>query len=102
VAPALQVLSYREGVAKPSPEPFRRVLAAAGVPSSRAVMVGDSYAYDIEPAAAIGMRTVWVLHRPEKEAEHLVRVLDGRLQRPTRTVRAIGSVDADLIAALGT
>jgi HAD superfamily hydrolase (TIGR01509 family) len=101
VAPELQVLSFRAGVAKPSPEPFERVLSAAGVASARAVMVGDSYAYDIEPAAAMGMRTVWVLHRPEKEAEDLVRVLDGRAARPTRTVRSIRSVDADLIAALG-
>ncbi|CAA9492194.1 MAG: hypothetical protein AVDCRST_MAG85-1292 [uncultured Solirubrobacteraceae bacterium] len=100
VALELQVLSFRAGVAKPSPEPFRRLLSAAGVASARAVMVGDSYAYDIEPAAAIGMRTVWVLHRPEKEAEDLVRVLDGRAARPARTVRSIGSVDADLVASL--
>ena len=60
VAPALRIYSFREGHAKPAPAIFARALAAAGVPAERTVMVGDSYAKDIAPAARAGMGTVHV------------------------------------------
>jgi HAD superfamily hydrolase (TIGR01509 family) len=67
IPPKLQLLSFREGHAKPAPVMFERALARAGVAAEDAVMVGDSYREDIEPAAALGMETVWVRSRPEKE-----------------------------------
>jgi HAD superfamily hydrolase (TIGR01509 family) len=89
---ALQLYSFREGCAKPSPQLFRRVLLAAGVAPTDAVMVGDSYAEDVEPAAALGMSTVLVLRRPAREAADLVRVLNGEAPRPSRTIQSIAEL----------
>lgn len=60
----LQVLSYREGLAKPAPELFTALLARAGTPARRAVMVGDSLSRGILPAARLGMHTVLVGGQP--------------------------------------
>lgn len=98
VAPELQLFSYREGSAKPARTLFDRMVSRAGVAPSEAVMVGDSYGEDIAPALAAGMRAVWVLHRPDREADHLVRVLDGVARRPPRTVRGIAEVTPRLLA----
>jgi HAD superfamily hydrolase (TIGR01509 family) len=63
----LQLFSFRLGVAKPDPEIFERALGAAGVAARDAVMVGDSYDDDIDPAASLGIGTVWVLDSPRKD-----------------------------------
>jgi HAD superfamily hydrolase (TIGR01509 family) len=57
---ALQVFSFRAGLAKPDPRLLRRVLEAARVDPADAVMIGDSYDKDIAPAAELGMGTVRV------------------------------------------
>lgn len=57
---ALQVFSFRVGLAKPDPRLFTRVLEAARVDPAGAVMIGDSYDKDIAPAAELGMGTVRV------------------------------------------
>jgi putative hydrolase of the HAD superfamily len=57
---ALQVFSFRSGLAKPDPRLFMRVLEAARVDPAGAVMIGDSYDKDIAPAAELGMGTVRV------------------------------------------
>lgn len=49
------------GLQKPDPALFAHVLATAGVPAGRTVMVGDRLDYDMRPAKAAGMRAVWVL-----------------------------------------
>ena len=49
------------GLQKPDPALFVRTLELAGVESGRTVMVGDRLDYDVRPAAAAGMRTVWIL-----------------------------------------
>jgi HAD superfamily hydrolase (TIGR01549 family) len=46
------------GVMKPDPRIFRAALGQVGVDPSRAVMVGDSLAHDIQGALAVGMRGV--------------------------------------------
>lgn len=83
------VLSCRSGARKPSPENFIRVLASLRVEADEAVMVGDTYEHDILPALQLGMRTVWVLARPEREADFVVRVLNRELPAPTATVGRI-------------
>lgn len=95
----LQLYSFREGHTKPSPQLFLRALRAAGVGASDAVMVGDSYAEDIEPAAALGMSTVLVLHRPAREAADLVRVLNGEAPAPSRTIESIAELGGSVAAA---
>lgn len=94
----LQLYSFREGCAKPSPELFRRALRAADVAAGDAAMVGDSYAEDIEPAARLGMSTVLVLHRPQREAPDLARVRRGDAPRPSRTIQSIGELGACVMA----
>jgi HAD superfamily hydrolase (TIGR01549 family) len=49
------------GLHKPDPALFARTLEIAGVVADRAVMVGDRLDYDMRPAKATGMRTVWLL-----------------------------------------
>lgn len=48
------------GIAKPDPRIFRALLTCLGIEPQAAVMLGDSQSRDIQGAAAIGMRTVWV------------------------------------------
>lgn len=48
------------GVAKPNLGIFTGALNTLGIPPERAWMVGDNFAADIVPAAALGMRTCWI------------------------------------------
>jgi HAD superfamily hydrolase (TIGR01509 family) len=89
----LQVFSCREGLAKPEPELFRRVLQRAGTTAADAVMIGDSYRKDVQPAAALGLRTVWLLHDPPREVRALLEILNGRLPPPTLTLRSLADLD---------
>lgn len=52
-----------EGVRKPDPALFARALERLGVPAAEAWVVGDSYDRDIEPAKALGCRTIWLKGR---------------------------------------
>ncbi len=52
--------SCEEGVAKPDPELYARLLSRLGVEPARALSVGDSLANDVEAPAALGLRTVGV------------------------------------------
>ena len=56
------------GIEKPDPRIFTTALEGADVPAERTAMVGDRLDYDVRPAAAAGMHTVWVL-RGEAPAE---------------------------------
>jgi putative hydrolase of the HAD superfamily len=49
------------GLHKPDPALFHRTLELAGVEGGRSVMVGDRLDYDMRPARAAGMQTVWQL-----------------------------------------
>lgn len=54
------VFSDELGMAKPDPRLFELAIARAGASADRCTMVGDRLDNDIEPAAALGMPTVWV------------------------------------------
>lgn len=97
VASELQFFSYREGHPKPSPVMFERALETAKADPQRTVMIGDSHAEDIVPAAALGIRTIWLMHRPHREAEALAGVVNGDRTAPTRALTSIDLVDPDLI-----
>jgi putative hydrolase of the HAD superfamily len=49
------------GLHKPDPALFVEALRVAKVPAGTAAMVGDRLDYDIRPARAAGMHTVWLL-----------------------------------------
>jgi len=56
----LTVVSGDEGVHKPAPELFRRAAARLGIACEDCVYVGDHPYYDMEGAAAAGMRRVFI------------------------------------------
>jgi HAD superfamily hydrolase (TIGR01509 family) len=72
-------ISGELGAWKPDPEAFRKVLLQLGVAPEAALMVGDNLDFDILPAKAIGMQTVWV-GQGENEYADLV------VQRPSDLV----------------
>jgi FMN hydrolase / 5-amino-6-(5-phospho-D-ribitylamino)uracil phosphatase len=58
---AFEVYAHVDGVPpKPGPGFFARLVAAAGADPGDIVYVGDSLDHDIVPAAAAGLRTVWL------------------------------------------
>jgi len=93
-------LSYRLGTSKPGVEIYRRALEATGCPAERAIMIGDTYENDIAPARELGMKSVWLLHRPQKERKELVGVLNGRLPRPDLTLASVADLRPDHLRGL--
>src|ERR1041384_1838918 len=87
-------LSFETGLLKPDPAFFQLALRSVEARADDAVMVGDTYQNDIRPAIELGMRTVWVLHRPEKERADLVAVLNGAAPPPDRTITSIAELEA--------
>ena len=67
------------GAWKPDPEAFRLVLKRLGVAAEHAVMVGDNEDFDIIPAKALGMQTVWVSPNAVHEHADLVVRTPGEL-----------------------
>ncbi len=86
-------LSYREGIRKPSRRLLKRVLNALNERPENCWMVGDTYDNDLAPAIEMGIKTIWVLSRPEKEYRAMESVLKGSLPRPDIIVDTI----ADLV-----
>jgi HAD superfamily hydrolase (TIGR01662 family) len=83
-------MSDEMGVHKPDPAFFARTLELIGSPDpSRVAYVGDRVDNDVRPAAAAGMRAVWIrrgpwglLHRDTGHDAHLeVRSLDELVER---------------------
>ena len=86
-------LSFETGLMKPDPAFFQLALRALEVRAEDAVMVGDTYKNDIRPAIELGMRTVWVLHRPEKEKADLIAVMNGDAPPPDLTLASIAQLE---------
>lgn len=93
----LQLFSCLEGLAKPAPALFTRVMGRADARPDQSMMVGDSYHKDIAPAIALGLHTVWVLHQAQRRAAALAQVRSGELPAPTITLSSIAALDADEI-----
>jgi HAD superfamily hydrolase (TIGR01509 family) len=87
-----QFLSFRLGLSKPDKEFFYAALKHLNVPPREIVMIGDTYKNDIRPAIELGMKTIWVLHRPEKETASLVEVLNGTAPPPGLTLNSIAEL----------
>ena len=89
-----QFLSFQTGLLKPDPAFFQYALRTLEIRRAQdAVMVGDTYRNDIRPAIELGMRTVWVLHRPEKEKADLTAVLNGEAPPPDLTLASISELE---------
>jgi HAD superfamily hydrolase (TIGR01509 family) len=87
-----QFLSFETGLMKPDPAFFQLALRALEARAEDTVMVGDTYKNDIRPAIELGMRTVWILHRPEKEKADLAAVLNGDAPPPDLTLGSIAEL----------
>lgn len=87
-----RVLSYREGQKKPSANLYGRALVQACEPATSCWMVGDTYELDMQPAQQLGMRTLWVLCRPEREKNLLVEILRGRMEPPDWVVESLEEI----------
>lgn len=53
-------LSDSIGYLKPDPQFFLHILGEQHLKPSEVAMVGDDLEYDIAPAQALGMRTIWI------------------------------------------
>jgi len=58
VTPAAIFISDQIGISKPNPKLFSRALDATGIPAPEAIYVGNRATHDVDPPAALGMRTV--------------------------------------------
>ncbi len=94
-------LSFRIGRTKPDPAFFQHALTDLGVAPGECIMIGDTYQDDIAPAMALGLKSVWVLHRPDKERQDIVRVLNGTVPTPTLTLASIGDLRVDQLRSTG-
>jgi HAD superfamily hydrolase (TIGR01549 family) len=70
------VVSEEAGVSKPDPGIFELALTRAGVRPDEAVMVGDSWANDIEGARRAGIRPIWFNRGPDPAPDPTVTVID--------------------------
>ncbi len=95
-----QFLSFQTGLLKPDPGFFHHALRALDAQAEETVMIGDTYANDIRPAIQIGLRTVWLLHRPQKERKALVDVLNGEAPAPNLTLGSIAELTPARLGAL--
>lgn len=76
-------VSGEQGIGKPDPEIFHRLLANLGVSPSEAVMVGNSLERDIAGARNAGVRSIWI--RVPGSEEHAEVV-------PDHTVTALSEI----------
>jgi HAD superfamily hydrolase (TIGR01509 family) len=81
------------GLEKPDPRLYERALAAARVSGGRSAMVGDRLDYDVRPAAAAGMRTVWLLR-----GEAPVHPTRDQLREPDAVIGSLAELPAALAA----
>jgi HAD superfamily hydrolase (TIGR01509 family) len=93
-------LSFRMGLSKPDPAFYRAALEHLRVDPAEVVMIGDTYENDIAPVLELGMKAVWVLHRPHKEARDLVRVLNRTARAPDLTLGSIAELEPSVLERL--
>lgn len=86
------VLSFQQGKKKPSFALLNKGLSVLGADPLRSIMIGDTYLEDILPAIELGLKTVWVLCRPERERRAAGQVQKGNWPSPDLTVSRIGEL----------
>jgi HAD superfamily hydrolase (TIGR01509 family) len=94
------VFSYREGVAKPDPAIYRVALDRANKPASDCIMIGDSYDNDVVPAISLGLRTIWIVARPDKEKCFLNAVETRAMPAPDLRLHSIADLGVNTILTI--
>lgn len=74
--------SFEHGYMKPHPSIFEAALRATGARPEASVMVGDSYAHDIEGALRAGMRAVLVSRSGRSEPPQEIPVISSLRELP--------------------
>jgi putative hydrolase of the HAD superfamily len=74
-------------VRKPSPEIFKYALEKLGLSPEETVFVGDTVDADIQGAGKVGMRTVYIERRPQKDLEKAT---------PTVTIKRLDNLPSAL------
>ncbi len=85
-------LSFQAGKKKPSFALLKKGLSVLGADPQRSIMIGDTYLEDILPAIELGLKTVWVLCRPEREKRAVEQVQKGNWPPPDLTVSGINEL----------
>ena len=82
LAAGLEAIVYSEdvGVEKPHPAIFEELLGVLGLPAAAVVHVGDSRRDDVEGAAAVGMRGLWLTRGSSRGDLATLRELPDRLR----------------------
>lgn len=86
------VLSFQAGKKKPSFALLKKGLSVLEADPLRSIMIGDTYLEDILPAIELGLKTVWVLCRPEREKRAVRQVQKGNWPSPDLAVSKIGEL----------
>ena len=86
------ILSCLSGRRKPDLHNFELVCSELDLAPEEIIMVGDTYTHDIAPAIESGMKTIWVLARPDREKQALLEILNGTSPAPSITVDDISCV----------
>lgn len=89
--------SFRTHRMKPDTALLGCICRDIGVAAGEVVMVGDTWSADMAPAIECGMATIWILHRPTKEKDDLVRILNGACGGPDVVLGSIGELNADVV-----
>jgi len=95
-------LSFELDLRKPDTAIYQAALSSLSLSPEETVMVGDTYANDMAPAMAIGMKTIWILRRQEKEHPDLVKVFNRQLPFPSRIFPSVESLEPDIFYSLFT
>ena len=76
------IVSEQVGVMKPDPEIFRVALERLGAAPAEAVMVGDSWAADVDGARRAGVRAIWFNPEGRRRPEPAPDVAELRALQP--------------------
>jgi HAD superfamily hydrolase (TIGR01509 family) len=93
-------LSFRLGMAKPDLQLYRMAMEQVGVTPEETIMIGDTYEMDIAPPRQLGIKTVWVLHRPQQELADTLQIVNGLAPPPDLAVAQIGQLRVEQLHAL--
>jgi HAD superfamily hydrolase (TIGR01662 family) len=81
------VISGAVNKRKPSPEIFKEALTRLQVDAADTVFVGDTVDADIKGAKEVGMKTIYIERRPQKELEQVC---------PDQTIKSLSELPAAL------
>lgn len=93
-------LSYEVGAKKPACSMFKAALEFFSANPENCIMIGDSYMDDLYPALSLGMRTIWILSRPENELDSILQILTDEKPKPDLILRSLQEATLERINTL--